>query len=75
MSFVSPFWLFWMWATVSLYWLMPRQARPWFLMAVSLLFMAIVDLLSVGLLVGAWAMTVVGIRQKRLTLAMMVGSS
>ncbi|PRY85237.1 MBOAT family O-acyltransferase [Donghicola tyrosinivorans] len=73
MSFVSLTWAACLWLTIGLYWLAPREWRPWVLMGLSLGFMAVVDLLSAGLLVAAWGMTTVGIRVPQLTLPMLVG--
>lgn len=73
MSFLSIEWLIWMWATIGIYWLIARDWRPWFLMAVSLSFLASVDLVSLALLIAAWGMTTVGAMTKRMTLLMLLG--
>lgn len=40
MSYLSITWLFWMWLTVSLYWLAPRHWRQLVLMALTVIFLA-----------------------------------
>ncbi|MBO6638952.1 MAG: MBOAT family protein [Roseitalea sp.] len=40
MSYLSITWLFWMWLTVSVYWLAPRTARQFVLMAITVIFLA-----------------------------------
>jgi D-alanyl-lipoteichoic acid acyltransferase DltB (MBOAT superfamily) len=56
-TYVSLEWLLWIWLTVGLYWLAPRDVRGWLLMALSLIFMASVAPLSAIILVGACALT------------------
>lgn len=73
MSFLSIEWLVWMWVTIGLYWFLARDWRPWFLMAVSLSFLASIDLLSLALLIAAWGMTTLGAMTKRMTLLMLLG--
>jgi alginate O-acetyltransferase complex protein AlgI len=40
MSYLSITWLFWMWLTVSVYWLAPRSTRQFVLMAITVIFLA-----------------------------------
>lgn len=40
MSYLSIAWLFWMWLTVSVYWLAPREQRQLVLMALTVVFLA-----------------------------------
>lgn len=57
MSYLSPDWLLWVWATVGLYWLVPRGARPLLLIALSLAFMLSVSPVSAALLLGFCGVT------------------
>jgi alginate O-acetyltransferase complex protein AlgI len=50
MAFDSAAWLLWMWLTVSLYWLAPRQARVWVLAALTLAFVTSLSPLSAAIL-------------------------
>ena len=56
-GFVSLEWLFWIWLTVGLYWIVPRAVRSWLLMALSLVFMASVAPLSAVILIAAGVLT------------------
>lgn len=51
-EFVSITWLAWMWATVSIYWLVSRAARLYVLAALSLAFLLSIAPLSAGILTG-----------------------
>ncbi|MGZ2255980.1 MBOAT family O-acyltransferase [Roseobacter sp. A03A-229] len=50
MQFVSLPWFAWMWVTVTLYWLVPRAARLYTLVALSFLFLLSISPISVALL-------------------------
>lgn len=50
MQFESITWLGWMWATVGLYWLVPRQWRQMTLVAISAGFLASISPISVAIL-------------------------
>ena len=52
MSFVSPSWLLWMWVTVGLYWLAPRQLRPVVLATLSAAFLLTISPESAFILAG-----------------------
>ncbi|MEO1067272.1 MAG: MBOAT family O-acyltransferase [Pseudomonadota bacterium] len=52
MSYLSITWLFWIWLTVSLYWLAPPAWRMAVLAALSFLFLVSISPLSAALLVG-----------------------
>ena len=57
MSYLSITWLFWMWLTVSLYWLAPRQWRQLVLMALTVIFLASRAPESAALLLAFTAIT------------------
>ena len=52
MTFLSLTWLFWMWITVSLYWLVPGRWRQLFLAGLTLVFVASVSPLSAVILLA-----------------------
>jgi alginate O-acetyltransferase complex protein AlgI len=56
-TYVSLEWLVWIWLTVGLYWLAPREIRSWLLMGLSLAFMASAAPLSAVILIGAGVLT------------------
>src|SRR5436190_21659574 len=51
MQFVSLAWALWMVATFSLYWLSPAPLRPWTLIALTAIFLALASPLSLAILV------------------------
>lgn len=57
MSYLSPDWLVWVWATVGLHWLAPRPWRPFVLIALSLAFMVSVSPVSAALLLAFLGIT------------------
>lgn len=57
MSYLSITWLFWMWVTVSVYWLTPRPWRQLALMAITLVFLASRSPESAALLLAFTAIT------------------
>lgn len=67
MAFDSAAWLLWMWLTVGLYWLAPREARLWLLAALTLAFVAVLSPLSAAILTGLTAFVAVVARRPTLT--------
>ncbi|WP_306118251.1 MULTISPECIES: MBOAT family O-acyltransferase [unclassified Roseitalea] len=57
MSYLSVTWLFWMWLTVSLYWLAPRDVRQLVLMALTVVFLATRSPESAAILLAFTALT------------------
>jgi alginate O-acetyltransferase complex protein AlgI len=50
MAFDTAAWLLWMWLTVGLYWLTPREARLWLLAILTLAFLVVLSPLSAVIL-------------------------
>jgi D-alanyl-lipoteichoic acid acyltransferase DltB (MBOAT superfamily) len=56
-GYVSFEWLVWIWLTVGLYWLAPRDVRPFVLMGISLLFMGSAAPMSAVILIAFCGLT------------------
>lgn len=67
MAFDSAAWLLWMWLTVSLYWLAPREARLWLLAALTLAFLVMLSPLSAVILTAFTVLVAVVARRPDLT--------